>query len=254
MSKKDSLVSIIVPVYNAADFLHDTIATVLAQTYEDWELLFVDDASSDDSVKIIKDYRKKDKRIKLITNKANSGAGVSRNNGVEVASGRYICFLDADDLWHPEKLQKQLNFVHETGAAFSCTGYEFADEHGRPNGKQVIPPATANYRQLLTNVTVWTSTTMFDMTKLTKQDIRMPNVRIGQDAATWWQVLKKVDYAYGLPEVLAYYRRTSDTLSANKFKAVQGTWYLYRQVERISLLKSLYYIVCHSINATRRRL
>ncbi len=251
---KNPTVSIVTPVYNSARFLDDTIATIQAQTFTEWEVIFVDDCSTDTGVDTIKKAQASDNRIKLIQNKVNSGAGASRNSGVEIARGRYLCFLDADDLWHPEKLQKQLNFVHETGAAFSCTGYEFADEQGEPSGKQVIPPATANYRQLLTNVTVWTSTTMFDLTKLTKADIRMPDIRRGQDAATWWQVLKKVDYAYGLPEVLAYYRRTSDTLSANKLKAVQRTWYLYRQVERISLLKSLYYIVCHSINATRRRL
>lgn len=251
---KSPLISIVTPVYNASKFIGETIKSIQNQTYTNWEVIFVDDLSPDDSVVVIERAQKSDKRIKLIHNKKNSGAGISRNNGVKAAKGDYLCFLDADDLWHPEKLERQLEFIERTGAAFSCTSYEFADENGKPNGRQVIVPQKAAYRDVLTNVTVWTSTTMFDMAKLTKSDIHMPDIRRGQDAATWWKVLKKVDYAYGLPEVLSYYRRTSESLSANKLKALRRTWYLYRHVEGINPFLSLFYLVQHSYNATRRRL
>lgn len=251
---KQPLVSIVTPVYNAAKFLEDTIASVQNQTYENWELIFVDDQSTDSGLEIISEAIKHDPRIKLIKNRQNSGAGRSRNRGVEAAAGRYICFFDADDLWHPSKLAKQLDFMEQTGAAFSCTSYEFADESGKPNGKKVIVPKKASYRELLTNVTVWTSTTMFDMSQLSKSDIEMPDIRRGQDAATWWKVLKRVGSVYGLQDVLAYYRRTSSSLSANKLKALKRTWYLYRNIEKINPITSAIYLVQHSYNATRRRI
>ncbi|MSR89726.1 glycosyltransferase family 2 protein, partial [Patescibacteria group bacterium] len=126
MSKANNrLVSIVVPVYNAASFIDETIKTVLDQTYTNWELLLVDDKSTDKSVKLIKPYLTKDKRIKLLSNKKNSGAAISRNKGIDAAKGRYIAFLDADDLWLPTKLEKQVAFMQKQDCAFGFTGYEF---------------------------------------------------------------------------------------------------------------------------------
>lgn len=248
---KQELVSIIVPVYNAEKFLNDTIKTVLEQTYNNFELLLINDCSTDNSIKLIKKYS--DKRIKLINNKVNSGAAVSRNNGIKEAKGRYICFLDADDLWHKEKLEKQVKFMKEKNCAFSFTGYEFADENGIPNGKKVFVPDKINYRKSLKNTTIWTSTVMFDMKKLQKEDIYMPNVRRGQDTATWWKVLKKIDYAYGLNEILSFYRRTNQSLSSNKLTALKRTWNLYRNVEHLNIFYSAYCFIFYCINAIRRR-
>lgn len=248
------LISIVVPVYNAEKFLTDTINTVLQQTYENWELIFVDDKSTDRSKKIISEYLNKNKKIKLIENKENSGAAVSRNNGIKEAKGNYIAFLDADDLWKKEKLEKQLKFMKEINCAFSFTGYEFANEDGKGNGKIVKIPENINYKQSLKNTTIWTSTVMFDMKKLNKDIIKMPNIRKGQDTATWWKILKTGVEAYGLNENLSMYRRSSGTLSSNKFKALKRTWDLYRKVENLNIFYSFYNFLWYCFNAVKRRI
>ncbi|MBQ9023909.1 MAG: glycosyltransferase family 2 protein [Bacilli bacterium] len=248
----EDLISIITPVYNAEKFLSDTINTVLNQSYTNLELILVDDCSYDNSINVIKNI--KDKRIKLIKNKINSKAAITRNNGIKKAKGRYICFLDADDLWDKEKLEKQVKFMKEKNCAFSFTGYEFADEKGRPNGKKVFIPERINYKQALKNTTIWTSTVMFDMDKLSKEDIYMPIVDRGQDTATWWKVLKKVDYAYGLNEILSFYRRTNNSLSSNKITALKRTWNLYRNVEHLNIISSFYNFTIYCFNAVKRRI
>ena len=251
---KNEKVSIIIPVYNASLFLNDTIKTIQDQTYDNWEAIFVNDCSKDDSVSIIKKAQKADKRIVLLENKKNSGAAITRNNGIKYATGRYICFLDADDLWDKNKLKKQLKFMNERKSAFSFTGYEFADSDGIPNGKKVFVPSKINYRQALKNTTIWTSTVMLDMSMLKKENIYMPNVRRGQDTATWWKILKVIEKADGYNEILSYYRRTSESLSANKIKALKRTWNLYRNVEHLSLIRSLYNFTWYCFNAVRRRI
>lgn len=254
MNKNKTLISIIVPVYNAEKFLNETIETVQNQTYTNWELLFIDDCSKDNSVKIISEVITKDKRIKLFKNEKNSGAANSRNKGIKEANGKYICFLDSDDLWDKDKLEKQINFMEINNCEFTYTDYEFADEFGNPNGKKVIVPKRITYKQALKNTTIWTSTVMFNMNKLTKEDIYMPDVRRGQDTATWWKVLKKIDFAYGINDCFSYYRRTNESLSANKLKALKRTWNLYRNVEKLNLFSSCYYFGCYFINAVRRRI
>ena len=246
------LVSIIVPVYNAERFLEETINSVLNQSYNNWELLLINDCSKDDSKKIYDKY-KSDKRIKWFDQEKNGGAALARNKGIELSQGKFLCFLDADDLWEKEKLEKQINFMTEKDCAFSFTGYEFASESGEPNGTKVFIPEKINYKKALKNTTIWTSTVMFDMSKLSKDDIYMPNVRRGQDTATWWKVLKKIDYAYGLNQILSFYRRTNDSLSSNKFKALKRTWNLYRNVEHLNLVKSSYYFFWYCFNAVKRR-
>lgn len=255
--KKDKnskdLVSIVVPVYNAENFLADTINSVLEQSYNNFELILVNDCSKDNSKDVYKKF-KNDTRIKWIDQKINGGAALARNKGIEIANGRYICFLDADDKWDKEKLAKQVEFMKKQNCAFSFTGYEFADQNCIPNGKKVYVPNTITYKQALKNTTIWTSTVMFDIDKLTKEDIYMPNVRRGQDSATWWKVLKKIDKAYGLNEILSYYRRDTNTLSSNKIKALKRTWYLYRQVEKLNIFKSCYCFCWYCFNAVRRRI
>lgn len=251
---KEDLISIIVPVYNAEKFLKDTIKTVKEQTYKNWELIFVNDCSEDNSVQIIEEEMKENRKIKLINLEQNSGAAIARNTGIEVSKGQYIAFLDADDLWKKEKLEKQINFMKQKKYAFSFTGYEFADENGKGNGKIVRVPTKINYRQALKNTTISTITVMFDMNILEKELIKMPNIRKGQDTATWWKVLKSGEIAYGLNESLSFYRRTNNTLSSNKIKALKRTWNLYRNIEKLSLLYSIYNFFIYIINAIRRRI
>ena len=247
-----SLVSIIVPVYNAEKFIKDTIKTVIDQTYENWELLLVNDCSTDKSVEIIKDYQQKDKRIKLFSNPKNSGAAVSRNKGIRESRGRYIAFLDADDLWEPKKLEKQVAFMQEKDCAFSFTGYEFADENGTPKGKKVYVPARLTYRGALRNTIISTITVMLDMQKLSKENVYMPNVK-SEDTACWWKVLKKIDQAYGMSEILSYYRRSSGSLSSNKFEAIKRVWNLYRNVENLNLIYSTYCFAGYAYNTVKKR-
>lgn len=249
---KKGLVSIIVPVYNAERFLEDTIKTVQDQTYENWELLLVNDCSKDNSKKIADKYLSN--KIKWIDMEKNSGAALTRNKGIEKSTGEFLCFLDADDLWDEDKLKKQIEFMRNNKCEFSFTGYEFADENGKPIGKKVFIPEKINYKQALKNTTIWTSTVMLDMTKLTKEDVYMPNVRRGQDTATWWKILKKIDYAYGLNEILSYYRRTNESLSANKITALKRTWNLYRNVEKLGLVSSCYNFCWYCFNAVKRRI
>lgn len=251
---KEELISIIVPVYNSEKFIKDTIKTVEEQTYENWELLLVNDCSTDNSKKIIEKYEKKDKRIKLIDLEQNSGAAIARNTGIDRANGKYIAFLDSDDLWEKEKLEKQIKFIKKNNCVFSFTGYEFANEDGIGNGKVVTVPFKINYKQALKNTTIWTSTVIFDVEKLGKELIKMPNVRRGQDTATWWKVLKTGVVAYGLNESLSLYRRSNNTLSSNKIKALKRTWNLYRNVEHLSLLASLYNFSWYCFNAIKRRI
>lgn len=249
-AEKD-LVSIIIPVHNAERFLKDTINSIKNQTYENWEAIFVDDCSTDNSVDIIKEFSE-DKRIKLITLEQNEGAAITRNTGIDIASGRYVAFLDSDDLWNKEKLEKQIKFMKENNYEFSFTGYEFADENGSGTGKIVKVPQKITYIEALKNTTIFTSTVMFDITKLDKELIKMPKVK-SEDTATWWKILKNNNIAYGLNENLTYYRRSENTLSSNKFEAIKRIWYLYRKVEKLGIVYSIYNFVFYAINAVKRR-
>lgn len=253
MTKQQPLISIVTPVYNAEKFLLDTIKTVQDQTYQNWEWLLVDDMSSDSSIEIIKKAQRTDSRIKLVSMPQNGGAAKARNAGIEAAQGQYLAFLDADDLWVTSKLEKQVNFMQQNDSAFSFTGYEFTDAEGNPNGKKVTVPSTISYRQALKNTTIWTSTVMLDISKLSKKEVSMPDVRRGQDTATWWKILKKIDHAHGLSEVLSLYRRTHESLSANKLTALKRTWNLYRNVEKLGVISSGYNFCWYVWSAVRRR-
>lgn len=245
------LVSIIIPVYNAEKYLKETIENIKAQSYKNWELIMVNDCSTDDSKKIAKPYL--NKNIKWFDLKKNSGPAIARNHGIDESKGRYLVFQDADDLWHKDKLTKQVAFMKEKDCAFSYTGYEFADKNGRPNGKKVYIPEKMTYKQALKNTTISTITVMFDMDKLKKEDVYMPNVE-AEDTATWWKVLKKIDYAYGLNEILSYYRRSEGTRSSNKIKAVIKAWNLYRKQEKFGIIRTSFLFVCYVKNAVKRRI
>ncbi len=249
-TEKGPLVSIVMPAHNAAGFIDDTIHSVLGQSYKNWELIIVDDHSTDKTLEVVGQF--KCEKIKVISLSRNSGAAKARNRGVSIARGRYICFLDADDLWQPSKLTRQVAFMKEKDCAFSFASYVFADAKGRPNGRVVRVPATITYQQALRNTTIWTSTVMFDMQKLFKNDIKMPDVK-SEDTATWWRILKKVNKAYGLYDVTAIYRRSGKTLSSNKMVAIKRIWNLYRNYEGLNLVRSSANFMGWAFNAVRRR-
>lgn len=246
------MVSIVVPVYNAERFLPETIGLVQKQTYRDWELILVDDCSSDNGAAIVRQYAKDDTRIRLIQQEVNAGAARSRNLGISQANGRYLCFLDADDIWTSQKLEKELAYMKEKKAAFVFTGYEFADAKGEGLGKIVHVPEAISYEQALKNTTIFTSTVMIDRDKIADTDIYMPQIA-SEDTATWWHILKKYQIGYGLDENLVRYRRTEGTLSSNKLVAIQRIWGLYRRQEKLSWCKSIYCMFFWAFRAVLRR-
>lgn len=261
MEGRDRLVSIIVPVYNAGQYIEKTIAMVVAQTYTDWELILVEDCSKDNSAamieKAVSAYEEKEPdrkgKIRLLRQPCNQGAAMARNRGIGEAKGRYIAFLDADDVWLPDKLSKELAFLWEKQAAFVFTAYEFGDEEAKGTGRIVRVPATLSYREALSRTVIFTTTVLLDTAKTGRELIRMPAVK-SEDTATWWKLLKNGFTAYGLDEVLAIYRRPAKSLSSNKWEAVKRIWNLYRREEKLSLPYSVYNFVFWAIRATLRRL
>lgn len=250
----DGLISVIVPVYNVEKYIVETMECVREQTYRNWELLLVEDCSRDRTADRILRYleEKKDGRIRLIRQPSNQGAARARNRGLEEAEGRYIAYLDADDLWHPEKLERELRFLKEKGAAFVFTGYEFADEKGRGTGKVVRVPETLNYRQALGNTTIFTTTVMFDTEKIPKEQLRMPLIK-SEDTALWFRLLRSGHTAYGLDQNLVKYRRIGRTLSSNKLEAIRRIWNLYRRAEGLNVAESIYYFCFWAVHAVQRR-
>lgn len=247
----EELISIIVPVYNAQNFIAETIESVLAQSETGFELLLVNDFSTDDSVKVIKGFT--DERIRLIEMTDNFGAYAARNKGLSEAKGRYIAFLDSDDLWDREKLKKELAFLKENDADMVFTGYEFADVNGIGTGAIVKVPKTISYKEALHNTTIFTSTVMIDRNKVPDSLIEMPNIK-SEDTATWWAILKAGHSAYGLNENLVKYRRSTGSLSANKLVALKRIWNLYRKVAKLSVPASAFHFVQWAVLATLRRI
>lgn len=250
-----NLVSIIVPVYNVNKYIEETMECVRSQTYSQWELLLVEDGSSDGTAETIRRYVEKtqDVRIRLISQPANMGAAKARNRGLKEAKGRYIAYLDADDLWVPQKLEHELAFLWEKQAAFVFTGYEFADESGVGTGKVVRVPETLSYREALKNTTIFTTTVMFDTEKISKEMLEMPLIK-SEDTALWWKVLRNGYTAYGLDENLVRYRRAGKTLSSNKLEALRRIWNLYRKAEGMSILNSAYNFCFWAFHAVKRRI
>ena len=214
----------------------------------------MDDGSEDDSrEKIRESMESGDARIRLIEKQQNEGAARARNTGIEASKGRYVAFLDADDLWMPDKLEKELAFMKEKQAAFVFTAYEFGDEDAKRTGKVVNVPPSLTYFKALSRTVIFTTTVMLDTERTGRELIRMPEVK-SEDTATWWKILKNGFTAYGLNEVLAVYRRPARSLSSNKLEAIRRIWNLYRKQEKLSLWYSVYNLFFWAVRATMRRL
>ena len=224
-------VSVITPMYNCEKFISETIESVLNQTYTNWEMIIIDDCSTDKSKQIVKQYIERDKRIRLIALNENSGAAVARNKGIEVSSGRFIAFLDGDDLWESNKLEKQIQFMTEKNIGFSFTSYEVISETGIDLNKTVRVPNMIDYEGLLGNTIIGSR----------------------QDFATWLNILKKGYKAYGIDIPLAKYRIVKGSISNNKFKAAMKNWHVYRKIEKLSLSKAIVVFLCYVFNAIKKR-
>lgn len=251
--KRDALVSIIMPAYNAAMYIADSINSVKAQTYQNWELLITEDCSTDETKAILASVTENDDRIKVFYNEQNSGAAESRNRSLANANGRYIAFLDADDLWMPNKLEEQLAFMQLNSIAMCYTSYETIEADGRYRNTIHVPNKT-NYKDFLKRPLTCCMSIMFDLDYVDKSWLVMPNIKRGQDGATWCQVLKQGICGYGLDIVLAKCRKHAGSLSANKFLAIKRTWYCLRKVENQSLPKAVYYFVFYAFNAVKKRM
>lgn len=246
------LVSVIIPVFNSAAYISETLDSIAAQTHKDTEIIVVDDGSKDDTVGIVQDYvNHTGINCRIIENSKKKGAAGARNTGIDAASGDHIAFIDADDKWLPEKLEKQTAFMGRTGAAFTFTAYEFADEKCRGMGKIARVPESIDYKAALKNTTIFTSTVILDMHKLSKSDIYFPYIA-SEDSANWWKILKKTGKAYGIDEALTLYRRSGRTLSSNKLVGIKRIWGLYMN-EGLSIPYSLYCFMCFAFNAVKRR-
>lgn len=236
-------VSVIMPAYNCEKYIAKTIASVVAQTYTDWELLVCDDCSTDSTKAIVEAAALADARIKCLTTPTNLGASEARNYGIERATGRYIAFLDSDDLWYPDKLEKQIAFMNEKKCVLSCTAYEHVNENGEKTGRVVVPPKKAGYNYcLFVGNCIGNSTAVYDTLRHGK--VYVPTIRKRNDFALWLRILKKGEIVCGMPEILTSYSNRSDSLSSkHKFGLIRYHWQLYRDIEQLSIIKSCFAVV-----------
>lgn len=247
---KKNLVSIITPMYNSEKYIGITIESALNQTYKDWEMIIVDDCSSDNSPKIVKEYAKNDERIKYIKTDSNKGVSNARNIALKMANGQFISFLDSDDIWDEDKLKKQVDFMKKNNCTISFTAYELIDENNEKLNKIINVPKTVDYNTLLKGNILGCLTVMIDKSKL-DFEIKMSGVR-HEDYVLWLSILKKGHIAYGINEVLAEYRKSITSLSGNKIKSAIWTWKIYRNIEQIPLHKCIYYFINYGINGIKK--
>lgn len=248
--KENDLVSIITPAYNCEKYISESIESVLAQTYIYWEMIIVNDMSNDNTEKIIRNYMKKDNRIKLINLNENSGAAVARNTALDNANGRFIAFLDSDDRWKKDKLEKQIKFMKDNNYGFSFTKYEYIIDENNSKEKVFSVPVSINYSQALKNTVIGCLTVIIDKNII--GEFKMPLVRRGQDHLTWLMLLKRGNIAYGLNENLSEYRRVQGSLSNNKIKALKRQWNNYRKEVKLPLFKCIYYYSFYVFNNLKK--
>lgn len=233
---QDGLVSIIMPAYNSSEFIAESIDSVLSQTYQQWELLIIDDCSTDNTVDIVAGFD--DERIRCIRHSENMGVAVARNTGIGMARGRFLAFLDSDDLWLPQKLEKQLDFIKHNNYAFTYTEYKlFCTADGI--GKAVHTRDYVDYETLLKGNDIGCLTVVIDRWK--HGNIVMPNSR-HEDYLTWLSLLRNGGRAYAMHEDLARYRKSAASLTGNKWQSMMWTWDVYRKYQGLSFWKSCYYM------------
>ena len=244
-------ISIITPVFKSEKFIKLTIESVLNQTYQNWELIIIDDASTDGSAKIVESFAVRDERIKLIKLDSNKGPAAARNRGIKEAAGRYIAFLDSDDLWYKDKLEKQIIFMQKNEYAFTFTGYEKIDEKGKKIGNILPFKGQVTYHDLLKSNHIGCLTAMIDL-KILGYKMYMPDIKKRQDQGLWLEILKEIDKAYCLNKVLGKYRIRKDSISINKIANIKFQWQLYRELEKLSIIQSFYYMLWYAFYGMRK--
>ncbi len=229
----NKIVSVIIPAYNCENYITQTISSVLTQTYKNIEIIIVDDCSTDDTYEILDKMKKTYDEIKLIHLEKNSGVSHARNVAMSIASGRYIAFLDSDDIWETTKLERQLDLLNERNAGFSYTALSVIDTDGNMKKSIRKVPKKVTYNKLLRNTVIATSTVLLDRNIIGK--IEMPPQRSGQDYATWLLILRK-NTAFGVKEALVKYRITPNSLSSKKLKSIKQVYNIQVKQEKIFFL------------------
>lgn len=247
------MISIITPTYNSSKFIKHTYQSILVQTINDWEWLVTDDCSTDNTWHILWDLAKNDPRLKIMKNEVNSGAAVTRNKCLSRATGEFLAFIDADDTWVPEKIEKQVNYMERNNINFSFTAYELINENGKSLKKYIDINNTGEFSyddMLRKKATLGCSTVM--LRGNTFSDLTMPHIRTGQDYAFWLKLLKNGEKAYLLNEPLTKYRIVSNSISRNKFRKAMRQWQIYRNLEKLSLIETLECFFYYAIRAVFR--
>jgi glycosyltransferase involved in cell wall biosynthesis len=239
---KEKLVSIIMPSYNSELYIRESIASIIEQSYHNWELIITDDGSSDSTIRIIKEYVSQDNRIILIESKENAGAGAARNSSIKKARGEFIAFLDSDDLWFPEKLKKQIGFMLVNDYSFTYSYYQKISNNNR--GSIIKAKSEITYEELIHSNIIGCLTVIYNASKLGER--LMPTIRKRQDMALWLDLLKTTKKAYCLQENLALYR-TDSGMTKNKTKVIQSQWQFYRTTLELPLGKTIFIFIKYAV-------
>ncbi len=241
------MVSIITPMYKGAAFVGETIKSVLSQSYDNWEMIIVDDCSPDGGAGIaeVEKYSNEDSRIKLIASKENRGSSGARNIALREAKGRYIAFLDSDDIWHPDFLEKQLNFMTAKDTPLVFSSYRRIDENTKEELlRPFIVPEKVNYKSLLKTCPIFPSTAIYDTQKTEKIFFNEQLGSMRDDYVYWLKMFKDIRFGHGNPEILVDYRMRKTSVTGNKTKVIKPQWNVLYKVEKIGLLPSIYNIIC----------
>lgn len=234
------LVSIITPSYNSGKFILETIKSVQDQTYQNWEMIIVDDCSTDTTVNFISEILKTEKRVKLIQLEKNSGPAIARNKGIDAISGKFMTFLDADDIWLPDFIENSIKTIDQTGIHFVFSSYKRSDEDLNFIYSDFIVPEKVTYFDILKTNSISCLTAFIDIETLGKK--KMPEVFKRQDMGLWLKYLKEIPFAYGIVEPKAIYRIRKNSLSRKKSDLLKYQWQFYRNVENLSIFQSCYYM------------
>ena len=248
-SRNDLLISIILPYYKKIKFFKKTLNSIISQTYKNFELIIIYDDADLTDYKKIKSITKNNPKIKIIINKKNLGAGLSRNIGIKVSKGEYISFIDADDLWKKNKLEKQTSFLKKNNYQFVSCNYRKQLKNG---SKIIISPQKISYRDLITNCSIGLSTIMIKKKLIPKK--MFPNLKTHEDFSAWLKIMrtKKIS-CYSLNKTLVMWRRDSNSLSSNLIQKLKDSYFVFRIYEKFSFIKSIILVLILSINSIKRK-
>lgn len=242
------IVSIITPCYNSEEFIGDTYLSIKSQTYTYWEWIIVDDYSLDGSLDLLRSFE--DPRIKIIESIENRGAACARNKGLEIAKGRYITFIDSDDLWKETFLEKSVNFLQNNNESLVYASYHRVNEQLLPLLEDFIAIDKVDSRRILYNCPIPMLTSMYDQIEIGK--IYFPNIELREDHAMWIILLSKIKYARAIKEPLAYYRIRENSVSRNKFKIAVKQYNLYRKFMNMNVVQAAFYTACWALNGLKK--